>query len=75
MYKGVIMPKTTKKKETKAAVKPKRARTAKGHFKADDPSTPHVNEAYVQEKKYTLGNYALAAIILVGIIALAYYSQ
>ena len=28
-----------------------RARTKKGHYKADDPSTPDVNEAYVQEEK------------------------
>ena len=27
-------------------VKPKRARTKSGHFKADDPSTPDVNEAW-----------------------------
>ena len=27
-----------------------RARTAKGHFVADDPSTPDVNEAYVGGK-------------------------
>ena len=25
----------------------KRARTAKGHYKSDDPSTPNVNEAFV----------------------------
>ena len=28
----------------------KRARTKSGKFIADDPSTPDVNEAYVQEK-------------------------
>lgn len=28
-----------------------RARTKKGHYKADDPSTPDVNEAFVQEEK------------------------
>ena len=28
------------------ASKPKRARNAKGHLKADDPSTPDVNEAW-----------------------------
>lgn len=28
------------------ASKPKRARTAKGKLKADDPSTPNVNEAW-----------------------------
>ena len=27
----------------------KRARTDAGHFVADDPSTPDVNEAFVQE--------------------------
>ncbi len=31
--------------------KPVRARTSKGHYKADDPSTPDVNEAFVQEEK------------------------
>ena len=30
--------------------KPKRARTKKGQFKADDPSTPNVNEAWVDGK-------------------------
>ena len=29
-----------------APKKPKRARTKKGQFKADDPSTPNVNEAW-----------------------------
>jgi len=29
-------------------IKPERARNDKGHFKADDPATPDVNEAYVQ---------------------------
>ena len=33
--------------------KPVRARTKKGHYKADDPSTPDVNEAYVQDEKPT----------------------
>ena len=28
----------------------KRARTKKGHYKSDDPSTPDVNEAYVSGK-------------------------
>ncbi len=27
----------------------KRARNSKGHYKKDDPSTPDVNEAYVQD--------------------------
>ena len=41
---------TTKKTTAKAAPKRKRARTAEGHFIKDDPSTPDVNEAYVQEE-------------------------
>jgi len=32
--------------EAMGASKPKRARTAKGKLKADDPSTPDVNEAW-----------------------------
>lgn len=31
--------------------KPERARTATGQYKSDDPSTPDVNEAYVQPDK------------------------
>ena len=31
-------------------LKRKRARTEKGHYKKDDPSTPDVNEACVQEE-------------------------
>ena len=27
-----------------------RARTKKGHYKADDPSTPDVNEAYTTKR-------------------------
>lgn len=33
-------------KPKKAPAKKKRARTEKGHYKADDPSTPDVNEAW-----------------------------
>lgn len=32
-------------------IEPKRAHDSDGHFKADDLSTPNVNEAYVQPKK------------------------
>ena len=32
-------------------IKPERSRTATGQYKADDPSTPDVNEAYVQPDK------------------------
>jgi hypothetical protein len=38
-----------KKTTAKAAPKRTRARTAEGHFIADDPSTPDVNEAFVEE--------------------------
>ena len=41
--------KVDKKVESKpepAPAKPKRARTKKGHYKADDPKTPNVNEAW-----------------------------
>lgn len=45
-----LMTKAEKEAEVKpqepAPKKPKRARNAKGHFKADDPSTPNVNEAW-----------------------------
>ena len=36
-----------------AEKKKTRAKNDKGQFIADDPSTPDVNEAYVQEKKKT----------------------
>lgn len=35
--------------KTKAAIKRRRAHNVDGSFKADDPSTPEVNEAFVQE--------------------------
>lgn len=38
------------KKRGRPAAKKKRARNEDGHFVADDPSTPDVNEAYVQEE-------------------------
>lgn len=37
---------TTKEPEAEKPAR-KRARTSKGHYKSDDPSTPDVNEAYV----------------------------
>ena len=37
--------------EKKATAKKTRARNDKGHYVADDPSTPDVNEAFVEEKK------------------------
>ena len=52
---------TEKKKVTR-----KRARTTKGTFKADNPKTPFINEAY--EKIYTLKDYLIATVILVGLI-------
>jgi len=44
------MAKAKTKKTTKKAPAKKRARTSKGRFVADDPSTPE-NEAYVVEKQ------------------------
>ena len=38
--------KPAKKPVSKAAPKKKRARDENGHFRADDPSTPAVNEAW-----------------------------
>ena len=35
---------------TERRAKPKIARTKKGRYKADDPSTPNINEAYVGGK-------------------------
>ena len=35
----------------------KRARTTEGQYKADDPSTPHVNEAWIEGPRYLrIGN-------------------
>jgi hypothetical protein len=39
---------TNEEPKKKAAPKKKRARDAKGRLKADDPSTPDINEAYEQ---------------------------
>jgi hypothetical protein len=46
--KGAIMPPYFYQ-EVNMTEKKARARTKKGHYVADDPSTPDVNEAYVQE--------------------------
>jgi len=44
---NIIDPREPKKpKQTK----PKRAKTKRGKFKADDPTTPDVNEAWVSGK-------------------------
>ena len=39
-----------KKAKAKTTAKKTRARNEEGHYVADDPSTPDVNEAYVQEE-------------------------
>jgi hypothetical protein len=41
--------------------KPKRARTTKGRYKADDKSTPHINEAH--ETTYQLKDYIICTVI------------
>tara|TARA_B100000900_G_scaffold407058_1_gene419104 strand:- start:373 stop:630 length:258 start_codon:yes stop_codon:yes gene_type:complete len=61
-----------------ASTTKKRARTAKGQYIADDPSTPNINEAYVQEPKennYSLGDYLFAILILGAIIGFVYVSN
>ena len=40
-----------KEKPKLKTVKPKRARTAKGHYKGDDKTTTNINEAWVGGKK------------------------
>ena len=47
MAKTPVKKKTISK--TKAATNKRRAHNPDGSFKADDPSTPDVNEAFVQE--------------------------
>ncbi len=50
LQQGAVEVKEEKKPAAKKKVtKKKRARTKSGHYKADDPSTPDVNEAYVEE--------------------------
>ena len=46
----------------KTKTKPKRARTKKGHFKADNKSTPHINEAY--EPTYQLKDHLIFLAIV-----------
>ena len=45
-----LMTGSEEQKPVEPPAKPKRARTKKGQFKADDPSTPNVNEAWVGGK-------------------------
>ena len=49
---GLMMPKDIRLTDDECC-KPKRARTKKGKYKADDKSTPDVNEAYVGGKAPT----------------------
>jgi len=60
------MAKAKTKKTTKKAPAKKRARTSKGRFVADDPSTPS-NEAYVTEKQ-PFNNKWLVPILVVGVL-------
>ena len=57
----------------KTKTKTKRARTKKGHFKADDKSTPHINEAY--ESTYQLKDHLIFLAIVGGAIALLIFNQ
>tara|TARA_R100001510_G_scaffold57724_1_gene67157 strand:+ start:3295 stop:3540 length:246 start_codon:yes stop_codon:yes gene_type:complete len=67
-----------KKTKTKSKNKTttKRARNTKGHFKADNPLTPNINEAYESElkekpnitkntSKFTTTNIAILAIVII----------
>ena len=74
------MPKVKSKKQPVKKPVRKRARTTKGRFIADDPSTPDINEAYVQDKKSKtrtdlLADYAIFIIILCSFIGLIIYSS
>ena len=60
------MAKAKTKKNTKKAPAKKRARTSKGRFVSDDPSTPG-NEAYVTEKQ-PFNNKWLVPILVVGVL-------
>lgn len=49
-----------------------RARNSKGHFIADDPSTPHINEAYGEKPNNTkklIG--VLIALLLIAIYVIS----
>jgi len=48
LQQGAVESKEAPKKRGKASKKT-RARTEEGHFIADDPSTPDVDEAYVED--------------------------
>lgn len=68
------MAKDTSKNKSLAKAK-KRARTAAGKFKADNPKTPNVNEAYESPsflKKNWKGFVGAAFIIVVGFIIGSY---
>ena len=64
------MAKAKTKKTTKKAPAKKRARTSKGRFVADDPSTPG-NEAYVTEKQ-PFSTKWLVPVLVIGIIAVIF---
>jgi hypothetical protein len=49
----------------------KRARNSKGQYVGDNPNTPFRNEAY--EKKYHIGDFAIAFIIVLGLVLLYLY--
>ena len=55
----------------------KRARTAKGRFKADNPKTPNVNEAYENKSILTKNWKTLLGVIIIIAIGLiiGHYNQ
>ena len=63
------MAKTKTKKTTKKTPAKKRARTKKGRFVGDDPTTPG-NEAYEKSFVQKYWGPALALIIVIGVLIL-----
>jgi|TARA_R110000824_G_scaffold275213_1_gene463910 hypothetical protein len=70
------MAKDSSKNKSLAKAK-KRARTAKGRFKADNPKTPNVNEAYENKSILTKNWKTLLGVIIIIAIGLiiGHYNQ
>ena len=64
------MVKAKKRKNNKKSTLRKRARNAQGHYVADDPGTPDVNEAYVQEKEPFSTKWLIPVLVLSVIVVI-----
>ena len=64
------MVKAKKRKNNKKSTLRKRARNALGHYLADDPGTPDVNEAYVQEKEPFSIKWLIPVLVLSVIVVI-----